>query len=444
MDLQELKNTIEGAVVLPGDGEYVQAATTFARTGEPAVVVRPSGAADVAAAISYAVSNELVLSVKSGGHSGPGFGTNDGGVVLDMSSLNSVEVLDAAAGTVRIGSGATWGQVAETLREPGLAITSGDTTSVGVGGLAQGGGLGWMVRKYGLAIDNLTGAEIVTADGQVRRASADENPDLFWGIRGGVGNLGVVTTFDFTAASVSTVVAGTIQYQRDDLQALLRGWRDAMRAAPEELTSAFLVFPAFGPEVPPGAAAFVCYAGDDEAAAMAAIEPLLQIGTVKEHDLSAKAYADILEEAHPPPGLKAVAKSVYAPTLTDELISTIDAQYGETGAGVVFLRSLGGAMNRVPADATAFAHRDAESLVVAASFMPADTSDADAAVIVEKAWRPIAVQGRGAYPGFTSTNTPEDVANFFPTPTRTRLATLKRQYDPTNLFSQTHNVSPTT
>jgi FAD/FMN-containing dehydrogenase len=442
MDLHELKNTIEGAVVLPGDGEYAEAATTYAGTGEPAVVVRPGGAADVAAAVGYAVANELVLSVKSGGHGGPGFGTNTGGVVIDMSALNSVEVLDAGARTVRIGSGATWGEVAEELREPGLAITSGDTTSVGVGGLTQCGGLGWMVRKYGLAIDNLIGAEIVTADGQVRRASAEENADLFWAIRGGAGNVGVVTTFDFAAAPVRDVVAGTIQYQRDDLQALLRGWRDAMRAAPEELTSAFLVLPAFGPEVPAGAAAFVCYAGDDEQAGMAAIEPLLQIGTVKEHDVARKPYADILEEAHPPPGLKAVAKNTYLPEVSDEVVTAIDTQFGETGAGVAFLRSLGGAMNGVAADATAFAHRDSEALIVAGMFMPGDTSDADAEVIVEKAWGPLAALGRGAYPGFTSTNTERDVADIFPEPTRTRLAGIKQQYDPANLFDQNHNVKP--
>ena len=442
MDLQELKNTIEGSVLLPSDGEYAVAATTYAGTGEPSVVVRPSGAADVTAAIGYAVANELVLSVKSGGHSGVGFGTNTGGVVIDMSSLKSVEVLDAAARTVRIGSGATWGEVADALREPGLAITSGDTLSVGVGGLAQGGGLGWMVRKYGLAIDNLIGAEIVTADGQVRRVSAEENQDLFWAIRGGAGNVGVVTTFDFTAAPVRNVIAGTIQYQRDDLQGLLRGWRDAMRSAPEELTTAFLIFPAFGPEIPPGAAAFVCYADDDEQAGMAAIEPLLRIGTVKEHDVASKPYGDILEEAHPPPGLKIAAKNTYLPEVTDELITAVDAQFGETGAGVVFLRSLGGAMNRVAADATAFAHRDSEGLVVAGMFMPADTPDADADLIVEKAWGPLAALGRGAYPGFTSTNTERDIADIFPAATHTRLAEIKREYDPANLFNQNHNVKP--
>ena len=443
MDLQELKNTIEGSVLLPGDGEYATAATTFAGTGEPAVAVRPSGAADVAAAIGYAVANELVLSVKSGGHSGPGFGTNTGGVVIDMS------LAEVGRGARRRGQDGPDRQSAPPgVRSPTRCVSPAwrspraTPLSVGVGGLTQGGGLGWMVRKYGLAIDNLVGAEIVTADGQVRRASAEENQDLFWAIRGGVGNVGVVTAFDFAAAPVRNVIAGTIQYQRDDLQGLLRGWRDAMRSAPEELTTAFLIFPAFGPEVPPGAAAFVCYAGDDEQAGMAAIEPLLRIGTVKEHDVASKPYGDILEEAHPPPGLKIVAKNTYLPEVSDELVTAVDAQFGETGAGVVFLRSLGGAMNRVAADATAFAHRDSEALVVAGMFMPADTPDADADLIVEKAWGPLAALGRGAYPGFTSTNTERDIADIFPAATHARLAGIKAEYDPANLFNQNHNVKP--
>jgi FAD/FMN-containing dehydrogenase len=442
MNLDELRSAVDGDVLVTGDEEYVRASTVYTGVGEPAVAVRPRDEAGVAAAIRYASENGLVLSVRSGGHSASGFGTNRGGVVIDMTAIADVEIVDAEQGLVRIGSGATWGEVADTLREPGLAITSGDTLSVGVGGLTQGGGLGWMVRKYGLAIDHLVGATVVTADGRVLQTSKDENEDLFWAVRGGGGNTGVVTRFEFAAKKVPTVFAGTIQFKRDDLQELLRGWRDVALNAPDELSTAFIALPSFGPQIPPGAMVFACWANDDREAAMAALEPLLAIGEVIQHDLDVKPYADILEEAHPPPGIRIIAKNVFVPEVSDELIATLDAQYGETGAGVMFLRSLGGEMGRVPADATAFAHRDAQSLVVTGTFVPMDATDDEVDALVEKSWGPVAVFGTGAYPGFLTTATERDVKDVFPAATYSKLAEIKKEYDPANLFNQNHNVKP--
>ena len=442
MELEALRDAVAGEVLVAGDEGYEQASTVYSGTGAPAVAVRPRTEADVAAAIGYAAAHDLVLSVRSGGHSGSGFGTNTGGVVLDLRSMAAVEVLDAGAGLVRIGSGATWGEVAEQLREPGLAITSGDTRSVGVGGLTQGGGMGWLIRKYGLAIDNLVGATVVVADGRVLHASETENDDLFWAVRGGSGNVGVVTSFEFAAKPVRDVVAGTIRFRRDDLQELLRGWREVLAEAPDELSSAFIGLPAFGPEMPPSAMVFFCWAGDDEQAAAPLLERMLAIGEVAGHDVARKAYADILEEAQPPPGFKIVPKNVFVPRISDELITVIDAQYGDTGAGVFFIRSLGGAFGRVPAEATAFAHRDAEALVVAGMFLPKDASDEDVEALLDKTWAPVAALGRGAYPGFLGTATEQDVADVYPPDTYRRLAEIKRRYDPDNLFNRNHNVKP--
>lgn len=442
MNLDELRQAVDGDVLVTGDEEYVRASTVYTGVGEPVVAVRPRDEAGVAAAIRYASENGLVLSVRSGGHSASGFGTNTGGVVIDMTAIADVEVVDAEQGLVRIGSGATWGKVANTLREPGLAITSGDTISVGVGGLTQGGGLGWMIRKYGLAIDNLVGATVVTADGRVIRTSADENEDLFWAVRGGSGNVGVVTQFEFAAKQVPTVFAGMITFKRDDLQDLLRGWRDVALNAPDELSTAIIALPSFGPGVPPGAMVFACWAGDDREAAMAAIEPLLAIGEVIKHDLELKPYADILEEAQPPPGIRIIAKNVFVPEVSDELIAAIDAQYGDTGAGVVFLRSLGGEMGRIPADATAFAHRDAKALVVAGTFLPNEASDDEVDALLDKSWGPVAAFGTGAYPGFLGTATERDVKDIYPAATYSKLAEIKKEYDPANLFNQNHNVKP--
>lgn len=223
-------------VIRPDDNGFAEAAKVFTLTGSPALIVRPRDAGQVAEAIGYAVEHDLVLSVRSGGHSGMGYGTNDDGVVIDLSLINDIEVLDDAEGLVRIGSGALWGDVATTLAKHGLSLTSGDTVSVGVGGLTQGGGVGWMVRTYGLTIDSLVAADVVTADGQQLRASADSHEDLFWAIRGGGGNVGVVTHFEFLAQRVTQVHAGTIMYDVDDVASLVKGWCTALRESPRSST----------------------------------------------------------------------------------------------------------------------------------------------------------------------------------------------------------------
>ena len=359
----QLQATLDAIAIRPGDDGYADASTTYMGEGSPAVILRARDTDDVVAGIRFAVERGLVLSVRSGGHSALGFGTNDDGVVLDLSGIDDVEVLDADARLVRVGTGATWGAVASALAPHGLALTSGDTLSVGVGGLTLGGGMGWMVRKYGLTIDALRAADLVTADGRALRVSAEEYPDLFWAVRGGGGNFGVVTHFEFEAQPVPTVVSGMIAYRPDDIAQLLSGWRDAMRTAPDELTSALVLMPGFG-EMPAGVLAFVCYAGADGDDARAAIKPLLGIGPVVDDGVQEKPYGDVLEEANAPPGVKPVVTNRLLPELTDEVLADIDTAYAGGAAGrVVFLRSLGGEFGRVDAAATAFPHRDAEPLV---------------------------------------------------------------------------------
>jgi FAD/FMN-containing dehydrogenase len=231
-------------------------------TGTPAVVVRCHGSADVREAIRFARSRNLPVAVRSGGHSGAGSSTNDGGVVIDLSPIAGIEILDRRERVVRIGSGATWIDVATTLGAHDLAISSGDTTSVGAGGLMLGGGIGWMVRRHGLAFDSLVAAEVVTADGRVVRASAGEHADLFWALRGGGGNFGVVTTFEVVAQPVDRVLFGTISYPAETAAAVLTRWRDVMRTASDDLTTTARIFPSFGGPAAPLTIA-VCYAGDD-------------------------------------------------------------------------------------------------------------------------------------------------------------------------------------
>jgi FAD/FMN-containing dehydrogenase len=426
----------------PGEEGYTEAATTYVHTGRPALVFRPRDAAEVAAAIQYARSHGLLLSVRSGGHSVLGFGTNDDGVVIDMSGFASIDVLDDVAGHVRIGAGVVWGDVATTLSGSGLSLTSGDTKSVGVGGLTLGGGLGWMVRNHGLTIDSLIAADIVTAAGQFLRLSDNKNPDLFWAIRGGGGNFGVVTHFEFIAQPATAVHAGTITYSVDDVAALVRGWSDAHRAAPEELNSTLVLMPAFGAEMPAMAMGLVCFAGADQAAADAALAPLLALDNRISTEITEKAYADVLEEAQPPPGVKAMATNALVETVTDEVVAAVTEWYAAGTAGqLAFIRALGGAMNRVPSDATAFAHRTVEAMIVGAAFRPVDAPD-DQLVEAVRPFDAVKALGVGAYAGFLGTATEGDVAAIYPMPTRQRLAEVKRKYDPGNLFSQNFNIRP--
>ncbi len=440
INIDTLERDFSGEVIRPGDRIYEQASKTYLHQGAPAVVFRPAKTGDVALALQHARSNSLILSIRSGGHSGAGLGTNTGGVVIDLSALNKIEVIDRERGLVRIGAGATWGEVARVLQSFQLALSSGDTTTVGVGGLTLGGGIGWMVRKVGLAIDRLVAAEVVTAAGRTLRASATEHPDLFWAVRGGGGNFGVVTNFEFAAFPLNKVYAGVIVYSLDNLAGLLKGWRDTMRAATEDLTTMLVLMPAFAGN-PPAAIVMACYASDDEARAKSAIDPLLQIGKVIQQDIQEKYYADVLEEAHMPEGVQVIVKNGLVKDFSDELIEAITSMYGQADSPALQLRSLGGQMKRVAADATAFAHRDSELLVVAPTFVPLEASDREISQAM-KPWRTIAPFTSGAYVNFFSTATDEDVAASYPHATYERLAKIKRIYDPENIFNQNYNIKP--
>ena len=276
------------------------------------------------------------MSVRSGGHSPAGYSTSDGGVVIDLRHLREVRVLDPVTRQVRVGAGATWGAVAATLQRTGLALTSGDTASVGVGGLTLAGGIGWMVRRYGLAIDAVTGADMVSADGRLVRADATEHPDLLWALRGGGGNFGVVVSLDFTAQPVASVYYGPIIYQLDALAGgagkkaadgqpagmarLITGWRDLMRGSDESLTTALaLVPPMMGR--PAMAVLRCCYAGADEAAATAALAPFRRLAPVAADEIRVVPYSGVLEEARMPPGRQAEMRNAFFRSLDDEQVS---------------------------------------------------------------------------------------------------------------------------
>ena len=441
--LETLRRDFGGDIIEPGAAEYESARRSRLASGSPAHVLRPKSVGDVQAGVRFAASTGLVLSVRGGGHGFAGFGTNDGGVVIDLSKLANVEIIDNERHMVRIGGGATWGQVAAMLALHGLAISAGDTKSVGVGGLTLTGGIGWKVRRYGLALDNVAAAEVVTASGQVVQASAAENPELFWAIRGGGGNFGIVTAFEFVAHPTTDVFYGKIAFPASQAAAVLQGWADYLRAAPEELTSVAEVANPFagGPEAP--VEIHVAFDGDDPQLAAQAIDPIRRLGTVTGDDIALKPYADMLADgAAPPPGFQFVPRSAFADKESvSEVLQILAEVRAWQRSPFITVRSVGGAVSRVPNDATAYAHRQAELMVVTALAGPAPAVEA-ARPALDTIWGRLAPYVNGAYANFLASATEQDVAAIYPTPTYQRLAAVKRRYDPGNLFARNHNVRP--
>ena len=438
-----LRRDFGGDIIEPGAAEYASASRSLFASGSPAYVLRPDTVGDVQAAVRFATRSGLVLSVRGGGHGFPGFATNDGGVVIDLGNLATVEVIDDARHVVRIGGGATWGQVAAGLAPHRLAISAGDTNSVGVGGLTLSGGIGWKVRKYGLALDQVVAAEMVIADGTVVHVSAHEHPELFWAIRGGGGNFGIVTAFEFAAHPTTDVFYGKIAFPSAEADRVLQGWADYLRSAPDDLTSvAILANPAAGgPEAP--IEFHVVVDGDDAELAADALEPIRRLGTVIDDDVTRVPYADTLVDgATLPPGIRLVTRSAFVERdSVPEVLQILATTAASNGSPAIAVRSVTGAVSRVPHDATAYPHRQAELMVATLTAGP-DAAVTAAEPKLDAIWEALAAHVTGAYANFLTSATDADVAAIYPTDTFIRLAAVKRQYDPSNVFARNHNIAP--
>lgn len=437
-----LQSHVQGTVVLSDDKRYDELRQTkFNHSAKPAVIVECTSEDDVVAAVAFARDNHLKLSVRSGGHSGAGLSTNDNGLVIDVSPMNQVEVMGGQDHIVRLGAGAKWGEVAEALKPHNLAISSGDTNSVGVGGLSLGGGIGWMVRKHGLSIDNLEAVELVTADGEKVRATAKENTDLFWAVRGGGGNFGVATAFEFRAEPCTGIVGGKLVFDAADRKLVLEKWAEYMRTAPEELNSTVVLFPGFGPGTKPQVVIMMCYADHDQAAAERAIQPFREIAPLVSDDVKLEPYADMLEDMMDMPNQKVRVRNGFVRTVTPELIDALADNFGKPRTPPIQIRSLGGAMSRVPADATAFEHRDVEALIVVPTFSAAETPEEQANQQADNLWAPLKPFTHGAYCGFQTDNSEHSTKEAYEINLK-RLGQIKEMYDPKNLFDQNTNIQP--
>lgn len=441
--IPELQAVFSGPVVTAADTDYASLKDIFNRVGAPACILRPQTTEQVVTAIRFVREHKLPFSVRSGGHGMAGFATNDGGVVIDLSLINTVEVTDPTHHIVRIGSGARWGDVAQALAASGLVISAGDTTSVGVGGLTLGGGIGWMVRKFGLAIDQLKSVDIVTADGVQLQADEAEHADLFWAIRGGGGNFGIVTHFTFKANPLKAVVSATIMYEIDGIETVTRGWADAMREAPRELTSMLNILPPFGPEAPAKIMFRGCYAGDNQTAAEQAFAPFLKLGTVQSHSIEAHPYLNMVEAMPPSPGpMSRYARDGFIKNFKPECAKLFATGYGKPGSPILQLRSMGGVMAAISPDAMAFPHRDAEmmAVIVTIAFGPVAPESAQASL--QSAWNALQPFTEGVYLNFTTDGSVDALTAAFPLETLKRLGQVKAAYDPENLFRQNHNILP--
>jgi FAD/FMN-containing dehydrogenase len=454
--LKEFEDGLHGELIRPGDGVYDEARSIWngAHDARPAVIARCADSADVRHAVGFARSEGLDVAVRGGSHSIPGFSTCDDGIVVDLSPMKGITV-DVSARTAAAEGGVTWGEFDAATQQHGLATTGGLISTTGVAGFTLGGGIGWLMRKYGLACDNLRSAEVVTADGQVLTASATENPDLFWGLRGGGGNFGIVTSFEFDLHPVGpTVAAGPVFYPGDRAEEVMRFYRDFAREVPDELSTLVNLMTAppapFLPEDWHGKKLIGlvgCYSGDHEEG-MKVLQPIRDLGDPVADLVGPMPYVQMqsLLDALWPKGTQAYMKAGYFRELDDHAIATMARfhQSATSPSSEIHIQHFGGAIARVGEDDTAQGERQAPFVLnaIATTHEPGGSLDThmDWAQRFYAEIEP-SLTG-GAYINFLSSEGEDRVQAAYGSEKFARLRALKDRYDPTNLFHLNQNIPP--
>lgn len=444
-----------GALIRPSDSGYDQARQIWNGhiQRRPALIARCQGVADVIAAVRFCRERDLPVSVRGGGHAVAGHAICDGGVVIDLSGLTGTRV-DPVERTIDLGGGCLNEHLDRESQAVGLAATGGIVSHTGIGGLTLGGGIGHLMRTFGLSIDSLRSADVVTADGEFRTASEQRNEDLFWGLRGGGGNFGIVTRFGFQLHPLDPVMlAGMVAWPMADAPAVLRFLREFLADAPDEvgIMAQLRLAPPL-PIVPenlhgkPIVALVVCYAGP-MARAEAALRPVREFGTPAFDAVVPKAYTahQKMFDAALPHGRCYYWKSHKLGRLTDDVVDTVveHAERITSPLSTVPIFCFGGAMSRVIEDATAFPHRDAaHDINIVASWLPGD-GDADRHIDwVRRFFDALEPHSKGVYVNFTSDDVGQRARKAYTQRQWTRLATLKAKYDPDNFFHMNANIPP--
>ncbi|WP_020521327.1 FAD-binding oxidoreductase [Catelliglobosispora koreensis] len=447
--LETLRDLVQGRVITPQDKDYDEARTIVAGGYDkrPKAIVKVADAQDVSAVVGFARDNGQELAIRGGGHSGAGHSASEGGIVLDVRELKSLEI-DAQERTAWAGAGITAGEYTTAAGEHGLVTGFGDTGSVGLPGITLAGGIGFLVRKHGLAIDNLLAAEIVTANGELLQIDEQSHPDLFWAIRGGGGNFGVITRLKFRLHELPEIVGGMLMLPVS--ADVIENFVALAEAAPEELSGITMVMTA--PPMPFIPAewhgrlvmmALLAYAGPAEDG-QRVIAPFRALATPILDMVQAQPYAALFPPEDTSYHPTAAAQTMFIDSVGAAEAATIIKYLEESDAQMraAQLRVLGGAMARVPADATAFAHRQSKIMVNVAAFYNGEADKPAKEAWVTAFANALRQNDSGAYSGFLGDEGPERVRNAYPGSTWDRLAAVKAQYDPENLFRLNQNVPP--
>jgi hypothetical protein len=443
--VDELKVHLRGELLRPGDNEYEGARKIHNGMIDrrPALIVRCAGVADVLRAVSFAREEEMLVAVRGGGHGVPGFAVCNDGIMIDLSCMRSVRV-DPTRGTARAEGGVTWGEFDHETQAFGLATTGGLVRATGVAGLTLAGGHGFLMRKYGLACDNLLSVDVVTADGRLVSASADENPDLYWGVRGGGGNFGIVTALEYRLHAVGPVLGGLLIYPMNQAQNLLKFYDEFTASAPDELGALAALA-----TLPDGTRAVVtplCYCGAvDQGERL--LQPFRTIVAPLADQVAVMAYTALqsIVENFNPRGFRNYWKTLFLKDLSDDAINIMLERYATVPAPYthLVLYTLGGAVRRVATNETAVECRDARHVFIIIG-MWTDAAEDDRNINwVREFWEAmLPFASGGFYVNYETETATEKVKAAYGPIKYERLAALKAKYDPTNLFRLNQNILP--
>ncbi len=441
--VRDLQASLKGTLLAPGEEGYEAARHVWKGMIDrhPALIARCADAADVVRAVTFPRERELLLAVRGGGHSFPGYSTCDGGLVIDLSPMRSVAVHQDTR-TAHVAGGAWGAHVDAAAQQHSLATTLGQISNTGVAGLTLGGGFGWLSRRFGLACDNLISVELVTADGKVRHVSAHDEPDLFWAIRGGGGNFGVATSFEYRLHPLNTtVLGGHVDFPTAQLKDAIEFYAELITHAPRELSVDLSLAP--NEDGKPGAQIYVVHSGDAKSGGKA-LEPLQRFGKPIKNTIKPQSYLVVQTWFDPPPidPTHWYLKGGFVREYSSGLVGLLAEGFGQEAGSVMYFQNANGAVADEPPTGTAFSHRDSTANMMLAGLWKDPSQDEPGRQAIQAKWSKLQPFTSGYYVNLHDTDAKDKGTDRNYGPNFTRLAVLKKQYDPVNVFRLNANIKP--